>query len=44
MIGTFFFPADDEVLIIKSVTHRDFNAMIKVSLHLKQPNYMLFFK
>ena len=27
-----FFYADDEVLIIKSVTHRDFNTMIKVRI------------
>lgn len=28
---TFCWLADDEVLIIKSLTHRNFNAMIKVS-------------
>lgn len=31
MLPNFFHHADDEVLVIKSVTHRDFNKMIDVS-------------
>ena len=30
--------AADEVLIIKSVTHKDFNAMIKVKITSKEAN------
>lgn len=36
-------PAADEVLIIKSVTHRDFNEMIKVKMHVSEGHRYLFF-
>lgn len=41
-IDKFLSPADDEVLIIKSVTHKDFNAMIKVKITSKEANNFIF--
>lgn len=41
-IGKFLSSADDEVLIIKSVTHKDFNAMIKVKITSKEADNFIF--
>lgn len=41
-IDKFLCPADDEVLIIKSVTHKDFNAMIKVKIASKEADNFIF--